>query len=94
MNIGSNEYLLVSIALVGMLAIIGPPIWWYGRGRRLGERRERKWGVILFGVLLLMSVGYGQPTAKGDWLRWLVNMGRAVAGVWIIALGARGTSAK
>lgn len=80
------------LVLAIFLAVVGPPIWWYLRGRKPGERRQKQWGAILFGVLLLVSIGYIK-TSKGDWIGWLANMGRFVCASWLIAWGARGSRA-
>ena len=82
---------IILFGLLGLLVIVGPPIWWYSHGKTLGEKREKKWGAILLGFLLLISLGYVQPTAKGDWIGWTVNMVRILGGVWLIAFGAKGS---
>ena len=89
MDIGANPYLIALFALVGLLAVFGPPSWWYWHGRKPGEQREKNWAAIIFGLHVLISIGY--ITAKGDWLGWVVNMGRVFGGAWIIAWGAKGT---
>ena len=91
MDIGSNPYLIALFAFVGLLAVFGPPAWWYWHGRKPGERREKNWGAILFGLLVLISIGYIKPTAKGDWFGWVANMGRIFGGTWIVAWGAKGS---
>ena len=91
MDIGSNPSLIAVFALVFLLAVFGPPVWWYSHGRKPGERREKNWGAILFGALVLISIGYVKPSSKGDWFGWVVNVGRITAGAWIIAWGAKGT---
>ena len=48
----------------------------------------------MLGSLLIISIGYVKPTVKGDWIGWAVNVGRLVAGAWIIAFGAKGSKAK
>jgi hypothetical protein len=83
--------LIILVAFLGLLAIVGPPMWWYSHGKRPGEKREKKWGAILLGFLVLMSIGYVQPTVKGDWIGWSVNMARILSGVWLIAFGAKGS---
>ena len=85
-----NVLLISLLAFALLFAIIAPPIWWYRRGRKLGERREKSWGAILFGILLIISVGYVRPSAKGDWIGWVVNIARPILGAWIIAWGAKG----
>jgi len=94
MDIGSNIPLLIVLVLLMFFAIFGPPVWWYRRGVKPGERREKKWGAIILGSLLIISIGYVKPTVKGDWIGWAVNVGRLVAGAWIIAFGAKGSKAK
>jgi len=85
------EVIRVSLlALAMFLAIVGPPTWWYLHGRKPSERRQKQWGAILFGVLLLVSIGYIK-TAKGDWIGWVANLGRLVCASWLIAWGARGS---
>ena len=79
------------LAVVILLAVAGPPAWWYWHGKKPGERREKKWGAIFFGILLVISMGYVRPTA--EWLGWLANVGRLVAACWIIAWGAKGSPA-
>jgi hypothetical protein len=81
----------ILLAIIVLLAIMAPPIWWYRRGRRPGERREKRWGAIFFGILILISVGYVRPTAQGDWIGWIVNMVRVFGGAWMIAWGAKGS---
>ena len=81
------------IALAVLLTVVGPPTWWYWHGRKPGERREKQWGAILLGVLLIISIGYVKPTAKGDWIGWATNVGRLVCASWLIAWGARGSRA-
>ena len=83
--------LIILVALLGLLAIVGPRVWWYSHGKKPDEKREKKWGAILLGFLLLISLGYVQPTVKGDWIGWSVNMGRILSGVWLIAFGAKGS---
>jgi hypothetical protein len=56
----------VLLATVILLAIAGPPAWWEWNGKKPGERREKKWGAIFFGTLLIISMGYVRPTA--EWL--------------------------
>ncbi|MBN9663648.1 MAG: hypothetical protein J0H49_35950 [Acidobacteria bacterium] len=90
MDIGSNPLLIGFIVLVGFLAIFGPPAWWYTRGRKPGERREKRGGAILLGILIIISIGYVQPAVRGDWFGWSVNMARVVGGVWLLAWGAKG----
>ena len=85
------EAIRIALLVIGiLLAVIGPPIWWYLHGRKPGERRDKNWGAILFGILVLVSVGYIN-TAKGDWIGWLINMVRFVSASWIIAWGAKGS---
>ena len=42
---------LLLIVCVAFLLVLGPPLLWYSRGRKLGERRSKRWGIILFGIL-------------------------------------------
>lgn len=79
------------LAFVILLAIAGPPAWWYWHGKKPGERRQKKWGAILLGVLLIISMSYIRPT--GEWLGWLANVARLVAACWIIAWGVKGSPA-
>lgn len=90
MDVGSNPSVIVLIVLVAFLAIFGPPAWWYTRGRRPGERREKRWGAILLGILMIVSISYVQPSVRGDWFGWSANMARVVGGVWLLAWGAKG----
>lgn len=90
MGIGSNPLLVGLLALALLLVVFGPPAWWYTRGRKPGERREKRWGAILLGVLVIVSIGYVKPTSRGDWLGWTVNMIRMVGGAWLLAWGAKG----
>jgi hypothetical protein len=93
-DIGSNVQAIVAVALVMFFAIFGPPVWWYRRGVKPGERREKKWGAIILGALLIISIGYIKPTVKGDWIGWAANVARLIAGAWIIAFGVKGSKAK
>jgi hypothetical protein len=81
------------IALAGLLIVLGPPLWWYSRGKKLGERREKNWIAIGIGILLLASLVASQPAAKGNWLAWSASMVRVLGGVWLIAYGAKGSKA-
>jgi hypothetical protein len=94
MDVGSNVFLISLLALGLMLAVFGPPAWWYWHGRKPGERREKRWGAILFGGLLMISLGYIKPTDKWDWVGWAANIGRIVCAAWLIAWGARGSPAR
>lgn len=89
-----SDAVIITLAFVGLLAMVGPPMWWYSHGRKLGEKRETKWGAILLGILLISSVGATPATAKGDWLFTSFTLVRALAGVWLIAFGAKGSPAK
>jgi hypothetical protein len=88
-----SDTVVITLALVGLIAVFGPPMWWYSRGRKLGEKREKKWGAILLGVLLLASVGATPVPAKGNWVFTSFIVARALAGVWLIAFGAKGSPA-
>jgi hypothetical protein len=66
-------------------------MWWYSHGRKPGEKREKRWGAILIGILLLASLGHVQSTAKADWIGWSINILRILGGVWLIAFGAKGS---
>jgi len=57
------------------------------------EARE-KWGAIMFGILLLGSVGATPAPAKGNWLFTAFVFARALSGVWLIAFGAKGSVVK
>ena len=81
----------ILIGFVFFLALIGPPIWWYQRGRKPGERRKKQWAAILFGIFVFASVGKVEPPAEGDWVGILAVLARAEIGVWAIAIGAKGT---
>jgi hypothetical protein len=83
-----NVPLILFFALLGMLAIFGPPAWWYWHSKRLGERREKRWIPIIVGVLLMIGLRSGP---KGDWLAWGINLLRACAGSWLVAWGVRGS---
>jgi hypothetical protein len=88
------ELIRVSLfAVVVLSALFVPPAWWYHRGRRPGERRKKLWGAIRFGWLMLASLGRVEPTAKGDWTGWLLNVARLEVGIWAIAIGAKGSPA-
>jgi hypothetical protein len=89
-----SDSVVITLAFVGLLAVFGPPMWWYSHGRKLGEKREKKWGAILLGILLVASVGATPATAKGDWLFKGLTIARALAGAWLIAFGAKGSPAK
>lgn len=89
-NLGSNPFLIGLLVLVVFLAVFGLPMWWYMRGWKPGERRERRWGAIMFGILLLGSVGTIGPGAGGR-IAAVVAMARAVGGAWLVAWGAKGT---
>lgn len=78
---GFDPLLIGFIVLVAFLAIFGPPAWWYTRGRKPGERREKRWGAILLGILMIISIGYVQPSFRSDWFGWTANMARMVGGV-------------
>ena len=91
MDIGSNPLVIGLFALVVLLAVFGPPAWWYSHGRKPGERREKRWGAILLGVLMIVSIGYVKQTNRGEWLAWALNIGRVVGGAWLLAWGAKGT---
>jgi hypothetical protein len=71
------------LATVILFAIAGPPGWWYWHGKSRASGGRKDWGAILFGILLIISMGYVRPTA--EWLGWLANVGRLVAACWIIA---------
>ncbi len=88
MDAGSNPLLIGLIALVGLLAILGPPIWWYQHGRKPSEKKKLIWWAIIFGVIILSGT---RPTAKGDWLGWVASIIRIEMGVWIIAWGVKGS---
>lgn len=60
------------------------------RRRSPGERREKRWGAILLGILMIVSIGYVQPSVRGDWFDWAANIARMVGGVWLLAWGAKG----
>jgi hypothetical protein len=85
---------IITIALVGLLAVFGPPMWWYSHGRKFGEKREKKWGAVLLGIVMLASVGATPVPAKGNWFFTSFMIARAVGGVWLIAFGAKGSPAK
>ena len=89
-----SDTVIIALALVGLLAVFGPPMWWYSHGRKPGEKREKKWGAILIGILLIGSVGSTPTPAKGNWLFASFTVARALAGVWLIAFGAKGSLAK
>jgi hypothetical protein len=91
MELRSNIFLIGLVLLVGFLAVFGLPMWWFMRGRKPGERREKRWGAILLGILLFASVGAGNPAAKGNWVASTTVIARAVGGAWLIAWGAKGT---
>ena len=88
-----NNSLAVAIGFAVLLAIIGPPMWWSSHGRKPGEKREKKWGAIIFGIVLVGSVG-ATNTAKSNWLQTTFVLARALAGVWLIAFGTKGSPAK
>ena len=89
-----SESIVAVLAFAGLLAVFGPPMWWYSHGRRVGEKREKKWGAILFGILLIGSVGATPTPAKGNWLFTTFTIVRALAGAWLIAFGAKGSPVK
>jgi hypothetical protein len=91
MSSGLQVLLACLLALALLLAVFGPPAWWFWHDRKPGERREKRWGAIVLGALLIISMGYLKPAAKGDWVGWLVNIGRLVCGSWMIAWGAKGS---
>jgi hypothetical protein len=81
----------IALAVIGLLVIIAPPMWWYSRGRKLGEKRKRNWTAIHLGAFLIASEGITPMPTKGDWLLKSFNLARALAGVWLIAFGAKGS---
>lgn len=89
MDVGSNPVLIGLIALIGLLVLFGPPIWWYRHGRDPRERRKPNWWAIIFGVIVL--IGTRGRIAKGDWVGWAVSLVRYATGAWIIAWGAKGS---
>jgi multisubunit Na+/H+ antiporter MnhB subunit len=90
MKDGSNPLAVAALA-VGMFVIVfGPPVWWYSHGRRAGERRERRWGAIILGLIVLLSASYIRPSATAEWVAWAANLSRIVGGAWLIAWGAKG----
>jgi hypothetical protein len=89
-----SDTVAITIGFAGLLAIVGPPMWWYSHGRKFGEKREKKWGAILLGIVLLASVGATPTPAKGNWLLTTFVLARALSGVWLIAFGAEGSPAK
>jgi hypothetical protein len=74
---------VVLVALVIFLAIM------YWHFREPGERRDKRWGAILAGILLV-SIGYFKP-AKQNWTHWLGHVGGFVIISWLIARSARGS---
>jgi len=88
MDAGSNPLLIGLTALVGLLVILGPPIWWYHHGRRPSKKKKLIWWAIIFGVIILSGT---RPTAKSDWLGWAASIIRIEMGVWIIAWGVKGS---
>ena len=89
-----SDTVVIAIALVGLLAVVGPPMWWYSHGRKFGEKREKQWGAILLGILVFGSVGATPTPAKSNWLFTSFTIARALAGVWLIAYGAKGSPVK
>ena len=89
-----NDTVIVILAFAGLLAVFGPPMWWYSHGRKLGEKREKKWGAVLLGIFLIASVGATPTPAKGNWLFTSFTIARALAGAWLIAFGAKGSLVK
>lgn len=86
-----SDTVVITLALVGLLVVFGPPMWWYSHGRRFGEKREKKWGAILLGIVLVGSVGATPATGKGDRLLAGFTIARVIAGAWLIAFGAKGS---
>ena len=82
---------VVFIVVAVLLAFVGPPLWWYSRGRKPGERRTRRWEAIVFGIFLLSAVGRLTPAQKGDWGGAVIRLCMAEAAVWSIAIGAKGS---
>lgn len=89
MNSVSHLLLIGWAALVALLAVFGPPMWWYSHRRKAGEKRQKRWGPILLGILLIAGVGPTPPGARISWVWWF-NVARAVGGAWLIAWGAKG----
>jgi hypothetical protein len=74
---------VVLAALVIFVAIM------YWHGREPGEHREKRWGVVLVGILVI-SIGYFKP-AKYNWIHWLGHVGGFVVISWLIARSAKGS---
>jgi hypothetical protein len=92
-----NDTVAITLGFVGLLAVFGPPMWWYSHGRKPGEKREKKWGAIMLGILLVASVGATPAPRPGQAANWMLvgfTLARAIAGVWLIAFGAKGSPAK
>ena len=85
-----NLVLIILYVIGVFLTVLGPPIWWYRRGRLPGERREKNWAAIFIGIVLIGSLGSPKPSAKGDWMPAVLAIGRVLIGAWSIAIGAKG----
>ena len=90
MNMGWNLFFRYVGAISTILAITGPPAWWYWHHQRPGERRKRQWAALLAGIALLIVPLRAGPLGHGDWLGSTVVIAQWFGAPWLIAWGARG----